>query len=225
MPGVTISFTLSEGGATLNVGSAVTNASGVATLSIASLSGFSAGDYPGAVGASVAAASTYGASSAVGSLSVLPSPVTVRSLKVATIKLGTGKRAKKTTALVLQLSGALNKTQASSLAAFHLYSGTVKKGHTAFKKSVPLRLVDYNPATQSIALIPRSKLDLSRPEELVVTAADLTDSFGEPLDGNGDGRPGGNYVAILNGKRVTTAASLPAAAIVDAILEPRRMAR
>ena len=43
--------------------------------------------------------------------------------------------------------------------------------------------------TFTATLAPKTKLDLSQPEELQVTAALLTDAFGRPLDGNDDGTP------------------------------------
>ena len=70
--GKTIAFTL-NGSA---VGTAVTNASGVATLATASLAGLSAGSYPTGVGASFAGDVSYGASSGTGALTVNPKSVT-----------------------------------------------------------------------------------------------------------------------------------------------------
>lgn len=64
--GKAISFTLNSAG----VGSAVTNSSGVATLSSVSLGSTNAGTYTGGVGASFTGDSTYAASSGVGDLTV-----------------------------------------------------------------------------------------------------------------------------------------------------------
>ena len=75
---------------------------------------------------------------------VVVPPVVVTSLGVGPIKLGTGKKAKKTTGLVIQFSGGLNPAQANSLAAFHLLSGKVKKGQTTYSKNVPLKSAIYN---------------------------------------------------------------------------------
>jgi hypothetical protein len=66
VPNQQVSFTL-NGNA---VGSANTNASGVATLSNASLSGINAGSYPSGIGASFAGASPFNASSGSGALTV-----------------------------------------------------------------------------------------------------------------------------------------------------------
>src|SRR5262249_34684222 len=64
-----ISFTLNGSGA----GTAVTNSSGVATLSGVSLSGTNAGNYSTAVAANFAGDTSYAASSGSGALSVLGS--------------------------------------------------------------------------------------------------------------------------------------------------------
>lgn len=84
---VAVGFTLTNGSTILSVGSAVTNASGVATLSNVSLAGFDAGNFPGAVGAVFAADATYGGATAKGDLTVkqanvLPSPTPTRTVVV-----------------------------------------------------------------------------------------------------------------------------------------------
>jgi len=57
---------------------------------------------------------------------------------------------------------------------------------------------------------------------LQIIAADLTDAYGRPIDGNDDGVPGGNYVAIVT-KNGGTAAAVAAPATmmaraVDAVI-------
>ena len=140
-----------------------------------------------------------------------------RSSGYGTVKLGTGKKAKKTTGLVLQFSGALNPTQANSLAAFHLLSGKVKKGHTTYSKNVPLKSAIYNASAHTISLVPKGKLNKAQPEQLRITASLLTDSLGRPIDGNHDGQPGGDFVANLSKKSVTILSAIQARAM------PRRL--
>src|SRR5262249_14561244 len=70
--GATVTFTLTRGTTATTVGSATTDANGVATLTGVSMTGFAVGDYPGAVDASVASTPTYSAISAVGDLTVTP---------------------------------------------------------------------------------------------------------------------------------------------------------
>ena len=81
--GKTVAFTLSEGGDVTPVGTATTNAEGVALLVAAIPAGVTAGSYAGAVGASFAADPTDASSSSSGNLTInQPSGITytVRSL-------------------------------------------------------------------------------------------------------------------------------------------------
>jgi hypothetical protein len=77
---------------------------------------------------------------------------------------------------------------------------------------VPLSSAIYDPSAHTVTLIPRTniprtKLNLASPEELIITASLLTDAYGRPIDGNHDGQPGGDFVATLKGKTVTIAAT------------------
>ena len=115
----------------------------------------------------------------------LPSPVTVISLEPVTIrfKVGKGKRAKTKSekGLQLQFSGALAGT--GNLGAYQLLAGTIKKHVTTYSKRVPLSIYSSTPST--VTLIPSGSLkpSLTRHEELRITAADLIDAFGRPLNG------------------------------------------
>jgi len=62
------------------------------------------------------------------------SAVVVTSLE-SDIKLGTGKKAKKTTGIVIPFSGA-SSDAGQQPGRFHLLSGKVKKGHTTYSKNV-----------------------------------------------------------------------------------------
>ncbi len=70
LAGRTVTFTLSEGGTVSTVGTATTDADGVATLTGVSLTGLNAGTYSGAVGASFSGDSTYAGGGASGTLVV-----------------------------------------------------------------------------------------------------------------------------------------------------------
>jgi uncharacterized repeat protein (TIGR01451 family) len=85
LAGKSVSFTLNGNG----VGSAVTDASGVATLSGVSLSGVNAGSYPTAVGASFAGDAGYLASNASGALAVAKASTSVTWSNPADIVYGT----------------------------------------------------------------------------------------------------------------------------------------
>ena len=58
-------------------------------------------------------------------------------------------------------------------------------------------------------LLPAIKPNLSQSDQIQIIAADLTDAYGRPIDGNDDGVPGGNYVAIVTKNGVTPGESPP----------------
>ena len=71
----------------------------------------------------------------------------------------------------------------------------------------PIRLTSAvpasNPMTSMVSLLPSIKPNLSQSDRILIIAADLTDAYGRPIDGNDDGLPGGNYVATLSRSGVT----------------------
>ncbi|MFI5460129.1 MAG: RHS repeat-associated core domain-containing protein [Isosphaerales bacterium] len=149
-----------------------------------------------------------------------PPLVIVESLQVEKIKVGKGKKAKKETVLVLQFSGALNAGAADNANAYELApvitvkatgKGKHKKPPTT-KLGTPVKLASavYTAANNEVTLTPRGTLNLTKPEELIVKAALVTDTLGRPIDGNDDGQPGGDFVATISGTRVT-AGGLPLA--------------
>jgi hypothetical protein len=139
-------------------------------------------------------------------------PVIVTSLRWETIKVpvGKGKKAKtkSETVLDIQFSGLLGGS--GDLAAYELSSVTTKKVKkrpvTTFK---PIRLTTALAAssgtTSTVALLLSSKPNLSLTDRLQITANDLTDTLGRALDGNGDGQPGGNFVATFGKQGVSYA--------------------
>ena len=117
------------------------------------------------------------------------------------------------------------RAQGSESGAYHLLSGTVKKGRTTYNKNVPLSSALYNSSANTVTLIPRSKLNVAQPMQLRITASSLTDTYGRLLDGNHDGQPGGDFVANLSKNKVTillaaqaNAAPRTPAATIDAAL-------
>jgi len=159
----------------------------------------------------------------------LPPPVTADPLRIETVKIGSGKRAKSTTGLVLEFSGALNAGAAQNLAVYQLDQAThTKKGGTQYNKPVALASVSYNTSTDTVTLLAGSKLSLAQPEELRITASQLPDIYGRPLDGNDDGQPGGKFVALLTKSSVqiesiATPSTMTAKA-VDALFEREELA-
>ncbi len=97
----------------------------------------------------------------------------------------------------------------------------------------PIRLTSAvaasNPMTSMVSLLPSIKPNLSQSDRILIIAADLTDAYGRPIDGNDDGVPGGNYVATLSRSGVTfsavplalartTGKPTATSAVVDALL-------
>ncbi len=82
----------------------------------------------------------YKSVSVSATLNVLPqqiptgsSLVTLTSIRGAKVRLGTGRKAKKATVVVLQFSGALNPSTAQNVANYSLLAGTIKKKSSASK--------------------------------------------------------------------------------------------
>ncbi len=142
-----------------------------------------------------------------------PPLVTVESLQIEKVKVGTGKKAKKETVLVLQFSGALNAVAADNVGAYELApvikvkatgKGKNKKpATTKLGKPVKLASAVYTSSNNQVTLTPKGTLNLSKSDELIVNASLVTDTLGREIDGNGDGQAGGNYIATLTGSRVT----------------------
>jgi hypothetical protein len=147
--------------------------------------------------------------------------VTVESLQIEKIKVGTGKKAKKETVLVLQFSGALNASAADNLGAYELAAVTKVKGKgsgkhkqpptTRLGKRVALASASYNSSNDQVTLTPHGTLTLtaSKPDELIVNGSLVTDTLGRGIGGD-DGQAGSDYIATLTGNRVTVG-GVPAA--------------
>ena len=131
------------------------------------------------------------------------------------IKVGKGKKAKKETVLVLQFSGALNAAAADNANAYELapvikVKATGKGKHkqpatTKLGKPVTPASAVYTASNNQVTLTPRGTLNLTKPEELIVNGALVTDTLGREIDGNDDGQPGGDYIATIKGSGVKAA--------------------
>jgi hypothetical protein len=163
--------------------------------------------------------------------------VTVTSLRVETIEVRKGKKAKNETVLVLDFSGALNADAADNPGAYQFAPIIKAKARGKGKHRqpagiklgtpVPPALAVYNASNHSVTLTPRSKFNPAKTEELTVNAALVTDALDRPIDGNAEGQAGGNYVATFGRGGVTVGGlaavrtrEQPAAvpAVIDALL-------
>jgi hypothetical protein len=115
------------------------------------------------------------------------------SVQQQSVAVGTGRKARKVTALVLYFSAPLNTSAAENLAAYSLLPGKVKRRVTTFiNKPVPMSSANYTPGATTVTLLPRNTSRLARIMELQVTSALLTDTLGRPLDN------GHNYVVTVS---------------------------
>jgi hypothetical protein len=148
-------------------------------------------------------------------------PVTVAS--VQDVK---GKR-KTVDEIVINLSGPVNAAQADALANFQLMGANARGSFTARNSTrIALRSAVFNPANDTITLIPRKAFALTRPVELTIngtSASGVQDSSGQLIDGDGDGTAGSNAVAVIrrNGVTLNPLAPAPASAMIP-ISPPRR---
>jgi hypothetical protein len=102
------------------------------------------------------------------------------------------------TRIIVLFSGDLNAGEATSPAIYRLATAG-KKGSFTAKNSrvIKLKSAVYNPANDSVTLAPRTPFALTKPVQLQVNGGVLEDRWGRLIDGNDDGQPGGNAVAVL----------------------------
>ena len=145
------------------------------------------------------------------SLPAATSPVTITSLQVEKVNLGTRHHVKKALVLVVQFSGALGTTAAQNLAAYTDFSGKIKKVHKVsqviYNKLVPLTQAIYNSSGDSVILVPRGKPTLPKLEQLQVNVSLLTDPLGRPIN------DGTNFKATVTNTGLVISSSLSPAAI------------
>jgi hypothetical protein len=121
--------------------------------------------------------------------------VTVLGVQWQTHKVSRTRSAK---VLVVSYSGALDPTAAANLGAYHLFApGTGKKLAVHNEKPIALASASYDPSARTVTLTPRGTV-AGRGVQLSITAAQVLDTQGRPIDGNGDGQPGGDFVARLS---------------------------
>jgi hypothetical protein len=120
-------------------------------------------------------------------------------VKVIGVQVGTERlsRRKRTTRIVVTFSGAVDG--ASGLWNYILAAPGRRRRRRAVTYSKPIRIrsVTYDPAAHRVTLVLKRKLAKTQPPQLRITSAGILDAARRPLDGNGDGRPGGDYVALL----------------------------
>jgi hypothetical protein len=106
------------------------------------------------------------------------------------------------TTLVLTFSTQMDAARARSLAEYHLVQvGPDHRTDTKDDRAIPIRSARYDAATETVTLRPIHRLPLRRTYMLTVLGmppGGLTDTAGVFLDGAGTGRPGSDYVALID---------------------------
>jgi hypothetical protein len=165
---------------------------------------------------------------------VIVTSVEWSSIRVTT---GKGKHAKTKSEPALHVTFSAPVYGVSDLGAYELSSVTTKKMKKKTVTSLkPVRLSSVvaasSPSTTSVELVPAGRFKVGPKYELEIVGADLHDALGRALDGNDDGEPRGNFVAMfgrsgvrfaLPGARLSSALLSPAA--VDAVLETAQLGR
>jgi hypothetical protein len=149
------------------------------------------GAYPISVSGAVAA--DYTIQYVNGTLSVLQAATRVLSASIQRVKISKKKTA---SVIVLRFSEALNSGAAQNLSAYSL--ATIPKKKKQRSKSVALLKATYNDQAFTVTLQTRKALKLNPPLKLTIFATTLLDALNQPLDGNGSGQPGTNYVATVS---------------------------
>jgi hypothetical protein len=113
--------------------------------------------------------------------------------------------------IVLSFSNSLNPSSANAKANYRLAAaGRDRRFGTRDDVKVRFRSVVYNPTARTVTLTPAGSLVLNKTFQLRLNAAGLFDVYGRPLDGNGDGRAGGDYVALIARRGVAVTSVVPA---------------
>ena len=103
---------------------------------------------------------------------------------------------------------ALDPARAVDLRNYHLFAmGRAGVFGPSTRRTLALRSATYNPATNTVTLIPKKSLASGLFFEVMVDGTSghgVSDTTGRLIDGNGDGQPGGDYVALFaRGKALT----------------------
>jgi MBG domain (YGX type)/Bacterial Ig-like domain (group 3)/Carboxypeptidase regulatory-like domain len=182
--GKTISFTLNGNSA----GSAVTNASGVATVSNASLTGINAGSYPSGVGGSFAGDGSYASSAGSNSLTVSKATPTITWTNPANIVYGTALSNTQLNATA-SVPGSFVYTPASGMV---LHAGNGQNLHVDF---TPTDTTNYNNTSKDVSI------NVTK-ATLTITADDKTKTYratNPPLTYTPTGFVNGDSASVLSG--------------------------
>jgi RHS repeat-associated protein len=164
-------------------------------LSTTATAGSPPGVYPITVDG--AASPNYAITFIAGTLTVLAPPLVTMTV----VQEGFNKK-HQVTQVLARFSGPADAGRADATAAYRL---TIAGKHGSFTarnaRAIALASAAYSGATDSVALAPKKPFNLGKPVQLRVSGelpSGLTDALGRLIDGDRDGRPGGDAVAILS---------------------------
>jgi hypothetical protein len=141
------------------------------------------------------------------------------------------------TEVIVIFSGAVNAAEAQNPAIYRLTLPGKKGSYTAKNaRAIGLKSAAYNSANDTVTLTPLKPFKVTKPVQLQVNGqppAGLQDGSGRLIDGDHNGTPGGNAVAILSrggasiqaiASGTTGGQSVGIMAIVDALFEQDALA-
>jgi plastocyanin len=111
------------------------------------------------------------------------------------------------TQIIVDFSGAVNTGEASNVVTYRLVTAG-KKGSFTAKNARVIRLISaaLNSVGNEVTLTPSKPFKVKKPVQLRINGqapAGLQDSLGQFIDGNHDGQPGGDAVAVLSRQGVS----------------------
>jgi uncharacterized membrane protein len=139
-----------------------------------------------------------------------PTPTAAQPLVTMTGVRAVTNQKQQVTRVVVTFSGALDPAEADSLADYYL---AMPRNHSPLTagnaRTIRLKSARYHAASNTVTLVPKTPFKLTKPVEVLVVGmppSGLRDSQGQFIDGDDDGQPGGNAVAILSVTSARTAA-------------------
>jgi RHS repeat-associated protein len=203
-----------------------------AVLSTTATAGSAAGTYPIAVGG--AASPNYAITFLAGTLTIAPpqGPPTQPPLVTVVNVHPTFDKKHRLTQILVTFSGPVDAAEAQGLGIYSVVIAGKTGSFTARNaKAVALKSAVFSAAHETVTLALRKPFKPSKPVQLRVNGlspSGLEDSVGRLIDGNHDGQPGGDAVAVLRngGAKISAMAyrgtgTAPAfePSLIDALLE------
>ena len=137
------------------------------------------------------------------------------------------------TSIAVTFSGEVNATEAQENGSYRLATAGRKGSFTAKNAGIiKLKSEKINATDDVVTLTPKKAFALSKPVQLQISGS-IQDGFGRFIDGDGNGQPGGDAIAVIRKKGVVTLASLALArslgasnlemAAVDVVLDQQML--